>query len=335
MAYPNPCLDRKSKAILSNTFRSNLGIYNIFGGNMLLQSKFFRLISIFTIILSLTVFTFADTLRLKDGSILKGKIIGFENNQFIILIGSGERQRQLKFYADEVLSVKFDSNTLDSNSTPTYTNIDNSRNTPPDTTTSSNKEVTKTPSDLPKTPSYEKTNDGNTTIITVGSAPRKSETNNDTPPPPADNNTSADNDIVPSIPPAKPKPEGSKPIRVTVKVLADETTNGWTNTGWVVRKGQRIRIISSGRVSLGDGRYSSADGISTLPDENKLIKDKPTGSLIGVIGDDNNEFIYIGSDKEFVAERDGALFLGVNEGNLSDNTGSFEVTIEILPAVGS
>lgn len=303
---------------------------------MHLQSKFFRLISIFTIILSLTVFTFADTLRLKDGSVIKGKIIGFENNQFIILIGSGERKRQLKFFADEVLSVKFDSNGLDSNTVPTYTNIENKTNIPPDTTSSTDKIVPKIPDqDTPKKPSYEETKEGNTTIITVGSAPKTNDSNTDNPPPPADNNTTADSDIVPSIPATKPKPEGPKPIRVSVKVLADETTNGWTNTGWVVRKGQRIRIISSGRVSLGDGRYSSADGISTLPDENKLIKDKPTGSLIGVIGDDNNDFIFIGADKEFVAERDGALFLGVNEGNLSDNTGSFEVTIEISPAIGS
>jgi hypothetical protein len=31
--------------------------------------------------------------------------------------------------------------------------------------------------------------------------------------------------------------------------------NGWTNSGLVVRKGQRLRITSSGRVSLGGGRF--------------------------------------------------------------------------------
>jgi len=53
-----------------------------------------------------------------------------------------------------------------------------------------------------------------------------------------------------------------------------------------------------------------------------------------VIGDDNNEFIYIGSEREFTASRDGVLFLGLNEGNLSDNTGSFNVKIEISPDGG-
>ena len=57
----------------------------------------------------------------------------------------------------------------------------------------------------------------------------------------------------------------------------------------------------------------------------------PTGALIAVIGDDNNDFIYIGAEREFTAQRDGALFLGVNEGDLSDNSGSFTVKIEIRP----
>ena len=37
------------------------------------------------------------------------------------------------------------------------------------------------------------------------------------------------------------------------------------------------------------------------------------------------------SPLEFIAERDGALFLGVNEGNLNDNSGAFEVKVEIDP----
>ena len=57
--------------------------------------------------------------------------------------------------------------------------------------------------------------------------------------------------------------------------------------------------------------------------------------MIAVIGDDNNDFIYIGATREFVATRDGALFLGINEGNLDDNTGSFNVKIEIYPDTGN
>ena len=63
------------------------------------------------------------------------------------------------------------------------------------------------------------------------------------------------------------------------------------------------------------------------------MKSEPTGGLIAVIGDDNNEFIFVGQTIEFTATRDGALFLGVNEGNLNDNTGAFDVTVEIDPTL--
>ncbi|MEJ7618598.1 MAG: LecA/PA-IL family lectin [Pyrinomonadaceae bacterium] len=89
-----------------------------------------------------------------------------------------------------------------------------------------------------------------------------------------------------------------------------------------------MRISSSGRVSLGQGRFSTPGGIATVPDKGKLMQNEPTGALIAVIGDDNDEFILVGGRREFVAQRDGVLFLGVNEGELADNTGNFDVTIE-------
>jgi hypothetical protein len=275
---------------------------------MLLQSKLFRIVSIFTIILSLAAFAFADTIRLKDGSVIKGKIINFENGQFIILIGEGSRQRQMKFFADEIESIKFDSQAVPTNV------VDN-------TTTAT--------TDVPRKPNYKETTDGDTTIITVGSAPR---TNNPKTTSPTANND-RDDDPVTQPPLLKTPPNTSRPIQINVKVLADNTANGWTNAGWVVRKGQKIRIRSDGRISLGNGRYASPRGISTLPDADKLIKDKPTGGLIAVIGDDNNDFIYIGEEKEFIAERDGALFLGVNEGMLDDNSGAYNVTLEIATTI--
>ena len=58
------------------------------------------------------------------------------------------------------------------------------------------------------------------------------------------------------------------------------------------------------------------------------MRSQPTGALIAVIGDDNDDFILIGRSKDFVAQRDGVLFLGVNEGNLSDNSGNFDIVIE-------
>lgn len=122
------------------------------------------------------------------------------------------------------------------------------------------------------------------------------------------------------------------PVTVVIEVLADNTANGWTNARInKITRGQRIRIKAKGSVSLGNGNFSPPEGIDSLKDDNKLIANKPTGGLIAVIGDDNNDFIFIGKANEFIASHDGALFLGINEGNLDDNEGAFEVTIEIDP----
>ena len=74
----------------------------------------------------------------------------------------------------------------------------------------------------------------------------------------------------------------------------------------MVRRGQKIRISASGRVSLGKGRFATPAGLSTIADDNKLMRTEPTGGLMAVIGDDNDEFIFIGAWREFVAQRDGA-----------------------------
>jgi Caspase domain len=120
---------------------------------------------------------------------------------------------------------------------------------------------------------------------------------------------------------------GSTFFTIRADARADNLTNGWTNSGLRVRIGQRVRISAAGRVSLGKLVYSGPEGV-TINDPNKLLRNAPTGALIAVIGDDNDDFIFIGSRREFVAQRNGVLFLGVNEGNLSDNTGTYEVVIE-------
>jgi PA-IL-like protein len=275
---------------------------------MIFNFKFVRVICAVCLVFTMSVLTFADTIRLKNGSVVKGKIVGFSGGNFTVAIGEGSRLRQMTFTADEIESIQFDA-----------------PQTPASNVNVSNQTAVKNP---------------NSTVITVGQNSR----NPDAaviPPKVVTTDTTK-----PSNPPTVVKPtspvaitttntNSSKPIELNVQVLADNTANGWTNSGWVVRKGQRIRIVGDGRVSLGNGRFTTASGISSLPDNEKLMKAVATGALIAVIGDDNNNFIYVGTEREFVAERDGALFLGVNEGNLNDNSGAFEVKVEIDPNSGN
>lgn len=296
---------------------------------MSLKSKIYRVALACFLVLSMFGLTFADTIRLKDGSIIKGKIISFGEGKFTILIGEGARQRQMNFFADEVDAIEFDSTPLqtsnnDKTTLPVYKNTsdkkepENKNNT---VITVGQTETKTTPQPTP-TPSKSVIITDKTTQPTVSTNSNQSTTNP---------NTTTTNPTYTNNTPTVKTDTQSKPISLNVKVLADNTANGWTNSGWVVKKGQKIRISGKGQINLGNGRFASSSGINSLPDKDKLIQTEATGGLIAVIGDDNNEFIFVGGSREFVAARDGALFLGINEGNLDDNSGVFEVTIEIMP----
>lgn len=239
---------------------------------MSLAGKFLKLLFLVSIFY---VSVFADTIRLKDGSIIKGKVIIFRDGQFIVLIGTGPRARQVTFFADEIESIEFDSEP--SQSFVGSLNLDKSDDSR-----------------------------GQQKPVVVKSDPFA---------------TGGGLGLNKAI----------EPIRINVKVLADNTANGWTSAGFVVKKGQKIRVVGRGQIYLGNGNFCGPEGMRTLKDPDKLISDKPTGALIAVIGDDNNDFIFIGAQNEFIAQRDGTLFLGVNEGNLDDNSGAFDVTVEIEP----
>lgn len=232
---------------------------------------------VLVVMIGLTVPVLADTIRLKDGSVIRGQIVNFQNEQFTILVGSGTRGRKSRItvYMEDVESIEFDGVTADE---PSNTSTQPSRppyqppaNTRPSNPTTSQPTNTSTPSNTSNNPTF---------------------------------------------------------FPVNVRVRADNSTNGWTNSGLVVRRGQRLRINATGRIGLGANRFSTPDGLANVQDREKLVRSQPTGGLIAVIGDDNDDFIFIGSSRDFVAQRDGVLFLGVNEGNLSDNTGNFEVVIE-------
>ncbi len=297
---------------------------------MFLKSKIYRLALACFLVLSMVSLGFADTIRLKDGSIIKGKIISFGEGKFTIVIGEGTRQRQMNFFADEVESIEFDSVPLqvsNNNKTtlPSYTNTSiNKPETKNNTVITVGQTETKPSPQPTPTPSKSVILTDKTTQPTTTNS-NQSNTNPTTVTPTVTNNPTYTNNTPNTV------KTDTKPIMLNVKVLADNTANGWSNSGWVVKKGQKIRISGKGQVSLGNGRFSSSAGIGSLPDKDKLIQTEATGGLIAVIGDDNNEFIFVGAAREFVAARDGALFLGINEGNLSDNSGAFDVTIEIVP----
>src|SRR5258708_26444886 len=71
-----------------------------------------RLFLAFALLISLVSPLLADTIRLKDGSVIRGQVIGFKDQQFTILIGGNAKGRrgQTTVYVEDVESIEFDSN---------------------------------------------------------------------------------------------------------------------------------------------------------------------------------------------------------------------------------
>lgn len=276
--------------------------------------KVLRIFAVTAIVLALGATALADTIRMKDGQVIRGQIVAFRDQQFTVLIGSarggGNRRSRMTLNMEDVESIEFDGAdgggdaAAGAPETSTYNPpVENTRTQPAPQPTPRREEPRQNSGQRPPT---------------LGNDTGSARTNNSS-------NT-------PTTSPTPARGGGESPFfPVRVRVRADNAANGWTDSGLMVRKGQRLRITANGRVSLGEGRFSTPTGLPRVVDTEKLMRNENTGTLIAVIGDDNDEFIAIGANREFYAPRDGRLFLGVNEGKLEDNTGSYDALIEVEP----
>src|SRR3981081_1592466 len=151
----------------------------------------FRSLLMVALAVGMSLPVLADTIRLKDGSVIRGQIVSFKNEQFTIVVGGGSRGRKRQIHGDmeEADSVEFHSTGNTNNSTG-----------PNNETTNNNQPVYQQPAN--NQPTY-------------------------TPPV---SNTRGPSPI---------------PIEIKIRVRADNTSNGWTNSGFVVRRGQRLHIHAS------------------------------------------------------------------------------------------
>jgi hypothetical protein len=225
----------------------------------------------------------ADTVKLKDGSVLKGKVVSYTQGRFTIEVSIGGAISQHVVPVEEVESVEFDPG----NAGPG--NMERVGRTEPSGASQ--------PAEPPSRSRFPRDNATETVRPDPGVTPI------------------TDN-------------AGSIPV-IAEKTVSVAAAADWTSTEIRVQSGQRIVITASGEVDLGDNQRASADGIS-LADSRKLVSARPTGALIAVVGDDNDDFIFVGSAVAFIAPHSGILFLSVNEGNLKDNTGAFVARVKVM-----
>jgi hypothetical protein len=120
-------------------------------------------------------------------------------------------------------------------------------------------------------------------------------------------------------------------------------TEWWTDTGVDVFEGDVVKVEATGTIfaAVGDPRTEVGPDGSPNPefaganrDEHGVQVGGGHGALIGTLSRDRPPFL-IGAANTLRIDRDGHLFLSVNDGGLDNNSGQFEVSLTIQRAAGS
>lgn len=111
--------------------------------------------------------------------------------------------------------------------------------------------------------------------------------------------------------------------------IAVSARNQWTPTGITVRRGETLTFSAEGEIRISsnaDDRATASGVVSQRFDPGAPMPRTLVGALIGRIG--NGQPFGIGTSNSFPAPDAGQLFLGINDSNVSDNDGSFQVTVQ-------
>lgn len=116
---------------------------------------------------------------------------------------------------------------------------------------------------------------------------------------------------------------------VLTRELEVPASRPWTDTGLVLKAGERVKVEASGEVTLAGKEHSGPAGIA-LDDPYRPLKKEKTGALIATIGaEEGGDIFLLGEAKEFDAPRAGRLFLGVNTGDFPNDFGSYRVRVRV------
>lgn len=114
--------------------------------------------------------------------------------------------------------------------------------------------------------------------------------------------------------------------RYQTRTVDVSLSSNWIDSGVDLRRGERVRVDATGTIYAGRSRITPA-GLTTT-DPNAPLPRAPEGTLIGVVGNDNDSpILQIGAGSEFAADRDGRLYLTINRGSYTDARGAYNVRI--------
>jgi hypothetical protein len=115
-------------------------------------------------------------------------------------------------------------------------------------------------------------------------------------------------------------------VRFETKTVQVTLDPNWVDSGVDLRRGEHVQINATGIITAGRTRITP-DGVQRT-DPTAPLPNAKEGELIGSIGDDPRApIIELGANREFIADRDGRLYLTANRGSYSDARGGFTVQI--------
>ncbi len=111
----------------------------------------------------------------------------------------------------------------------------------------------------------------------------------------------------------------------TVILQADER---WINTNIILKNNKTILFSITGSIIVkGELKVFQYGELNVTLNRKKQLPTQPTGAVIAKIGEDGIPF-YVGANlAPFQVKKSGKLYIGINDFNFKDNSGSFTVKI--------
>jgi len=258
----------------------------------------------------------ADVIKLRDGSVLRGKVVSFREQRFTIVVRIGGAEARYTIPLEEIESVEFGEGADSAPSPPSATPSATPSAVSPEPPAS------RKPGAEPLAGRRPPVNVGATVTGESGGGQRQTTA---PAPPPGEQELAGERELA--------GVGNTRTVLIQKKITVPAAAE-WISSEIRVQRGQRIVINASGEVDLGDERRTGPAGLKDLPaglnDPRRPMPDRPTGGLIVVVGDDNDDYEFIGGSREFDAPHSGIIFLMVNERTAQDNSGSFVAQVKIL-----
>jgi hypothetical protein len=121
-----------------------------------------------------------------------------------------------------------------------------------------------------------------------------------------------------------PSGEGDSETDFTLDVPVDHS---WNDSGVDLERGEMFSVLASGTIDFGSANTDPEGYGPDTYDQYNVVPCADHAALIGRVGQDGLPF-FLGAEAVSVATRSGRLYLGVNDKNIGDNSGSYAVRLK-------